>query len=372
MSSVASTEKTLRPDHCSEGLLDLRNTQSMAEEHTGPVPRDARWTWSCRAVEASTDWKVDRTESDQAPKAGDLVCVRVKDVGNHTRIMLASNEKVRLYEGDLLIGVFGNRYATDAFEGEVTGTKELHILSNAGMIGTVHTKNANSKSPTVLEFQGMVVDEAGRRLNLTDLLFEPKLPRQKTKNVILAVGTGMNSGKTTSVARMVKQLSRSGVRVAGCKVTGSVCSNDLLELQSTAILFSRDFSDYGFPSTYKSDPEQLKDLFLAMVADAQQVDPDVIIMEVADGILQQETSMLLSDELVAEYVAGVIVTAPCALSALEGTRQVQSKGHVVAAVTGIITNSPLFQREFEEHSEIPICTSSGQTLSDQVMGLLRN
>ena len=102
---------------------------------------------------------------------------------------------------------------------------------------------------------------------------------------------------------------------------------------------------------------------------AAQVSPDVVVMEIADGVLQRETQMLLTSDVVRPRVRGVVLAAGCAPSALFGAAQVKAYGHDVAAISGCITNSPLFMREFAEHCDIPIGSSvdRGEHLADLVI-----
>ena len=266
------------------------------------LPKGARWSWSCRHVDKSASWQLD-ADDQAAPRIGDVALVEVDKIANHTSLITAENEKMRIYEGDKLLCVFGNRYATDAFEGEAQTVEVLHLMTAGGMIGTVQTKHRSVKTPSQVSFLGYVTDPEGARLNLKDLCFTAKkTPLKKQRKIIFAVGTGMNSGKTTTSARMVRGLVERGVRVAACKLTGSVSHRDLFEMRATSPVFATDFSDYGFPSTYLCEREELLDLFHTMIADCEAHDPEAIVIEIADGVLQRETQILLNDPEVSQYV----------------------------------------------------------------------
>ena len=92
-------------------------------------------------------------------------------------------------------------------------------------------------------------------------------------------------------------------------------------------------------------------------------------MEIADGVLQRETKMLLTSDVVRPRVRGVVLAAGCAPSALFGAAQVNAYGHHVAAVSGCITNSPLFMREVSQQCDLPIGSSvdRGEQLAQLVM-----
>ena len=162
----------------------------------------------------------------------------------------------------------------------------------------------------------------------------------------------MNSGKTTTAAKLVKALLRRGVRVAACKLTGSVCQRDRGEFSATGAHFARDFSDYGFPSTYLATREELLALFETMLADAAPAQPDITVLEIADGVLQRETELLLGHDAVRRRVGGVLLTAPAPRPPCSGSRGSRAQGHAVVAVSGRITNSPLFVREFAASSPV--------------------
>lgn len=315
-------------------------------------------SWSCRMIDFSEPLQIGMDDAG-APRVGDVAVVEIQKVSNHTRIVNAANERRRFYPRDRFIGVFGNRYATDAFEAEVSGVDRLDLLTNAGMLGTVQSRHCNTAAPTRLKFLGFLTSVSGRRLNLKEAFFNVRQPATTTRNVVLVVGTGMNSGKTTTAARLVKGLVSQGIRVAACKLTGSVSHRDVFELRSASPAIACDFSDYGFPSTYLCSQSEISDLFHTMLADVRQVNPEIVVMEIADGVLQRETSELLRNELISKSIAGVLLTAPCALSALQAVSQVQMTGHRVVGVSGIICNSPLFTREFGSHCDLPVCSSLG-------------
>ena len=117
---------------------------------------------------------------------------------------------------------------------------------------------------------------------------------------------------------------------------------------SASPVYTIDFSDYGFPSTYKCELDELLDLFKTMISDIEKINPSLVIMEIADGILQRETKMILNSPLFQRWVNNIIVTADTAPSALYTTEYLTKKGYNVIAVSGAITSSPLYMREFEQ------------------------
>ncbi len=322
------------------------------------IPDVMRWSWACRVLKQPALDLISR-ENARAPKAGDLAVVQVTELGCHERITTRENMRLRIYAGDYLACVFGNRYATDAYEGLVEDVENLSLLTAGGMIGTVRSRHRSTGRPTNARFVGYLGGGDGQILNLKRLAFKPRNPRLAPKNLIAVVGTGMNAGKTTSCVRLIKGLSDLGLRVAACKLTGSVSNRDQDEMRAASAVRVLDFSDYGFPSTYLCPKTELMSLFRTMMADIEPSAPDVVVMEIADGILQRETAMLLEEARIRTALQGVVLAADNALSAHFGVQRLHSLGHDVLGVTGLLTSSPLCVREFNELSDVPVASSTG-------------
>lgn len=325
-----------------------------------------KWAWACRIL-SPTNYQIDSSQSAE-PNVGDIALVRVEQIGHHASMMNVSNRKLRLYHGDLVVGVFGNRYATDAVEAEVRGLDDLSMLTSAGMIGTVISKHQDFGKPTSLSFVSFLNNSGGQRVNLKHLKGLDATAKSKVGNLIVIVGTGMNCGKTTCVSKLVKQLYNEGLKVGACKLTGSVSNRDQDEMRSAYAKVTMDFSDYGFPSTYQATKEELLKLFSAMISDLGKKDVDVVLLEIADGVLQRETAMLLSEPAVKEAIKGILLTADSAPAALYAVGELKKLGYKIIAVSGRLTSSPLFVREFEKNSDVRVGSSadSGKELAEIV------
>src|SRR6266567_3023596 len=161
------------------------------------APSATQWSWACRKVEPVPLDPLEIT-GQAIPLPGDLAVVRVQKAGFHKYLTTAENRRLRLYPGAQFVGVFGNRYASDAYEAEVEGTGNLSLLTGTGMIGTVKSKHEVMGEPTRLSLIGFVRATEEARLNLKSRLFRPTTARRLPRNLLCVVGTGMNSGKTTA------------------------------------------------------------------------------------------------------------------------------------------------------------------------------
>ena len=334
------------------------STHSNQDRHPCTNLDSAKWGWACRILPEREDYRVEPVTD---ARVGDVLVGRVRSIQNHTRIMTRDSGRVRMYVGDIVVGVVGHRYATDAFEGfGKVRDGVVHLMTNAGMMGQVHRRHAAVKAPTELEVLGRLVTEDGVAVNLIERGFRRRAASASPANVVFVVGTGMNAGKTTSATKLVRGLIGEGLKVAALKVTGSVSPNDRTELEATGAAWVRDFSDYGFPSTYLAESSLVNELFETMLADAGDVQPDVVVVELADGVLQRETRSLLAQASRWSMVRGTVLAAPCALSAMKGCEVIQKEGLSVIGITGIISNAPLFIEEFQRNSQVPVLTSNDQ------------
>jgi hypothetical protein len=110
-----------------------------------------------------------------------------------------------------------------------------------------------------------------------------------------------------------------------------------------------------------------------MVASIEKVNPDVALMEIADGVLQRETHLLLSDPLIKQSAKGIVLTAESATSALYVVEYLKRMGYRVVAVSGAITSSPLYVKEFEQNCNIPVLPSIGddEKIPQYLVNLIR-
>jgi len=319
-----------------------------------------RWAWAGRGLKQEAAEKRYGLLIDQGrPVAGDAVVVHVDRIGHHQHIETEMERRLRLYEGDRLVGIFGNRYATDVYEGRVLELQKLHLLTVSGLIGTVTCRNREVGRPTAVTFLGYLADSHGHRINTKRLQFQPAPPHGQSPDLVLVVGTGMNTGKTTVMRKILRAMAASGVRVAGCKLTGTASPRDLYEMKATGAVLATDFSDYGFPSTYGESLDDLIRLMDLMGSACGRAGAEIAMIEIADGFLQPETRLLLESDEIRRRVRGVVVAGACSSSLLFATEYLRKLGHEVWAASGLITNSPLFVREFTDRSPIVVVSSRG-------------
>ncbi|EON24966.1 MULTISPECIES: hypothetical protein [Nocardioides] len=293
------------------------------------------------------------------PRPGDITLARVVEIGQHKRLESPTSRRAALFVGDEVVVAYGHRYAPDQFEAEVPeDLAPAHLVAAGGVVGRVTAQHAAIEDATVLQPLGLLADETGvltlERLapcRLVDPSSELGLPRPR---VVAVLGTSMNSGKSTTLACLVRGLVASGRQVSAGKVTGTGAGGDpgmFLDAGAARVL---DFTDFGFPSTYRLAHTQVRALLVSMIEHLSEPTTDVVVLEIADGVYQQETARLIGDPVFADLVDHVVFAAADSLGAAAGVSSLQAAGLDVVACSGVVTASPLAAGEARGALGVPV------------------
>lgn len=290
------------------------------------------------------------------PQAGDVVLAEVVRIGQHPRIENLAGRRGQLYVGDEVIVAYGNRYAPDQFEAFVPETlAPCHLAAGGGIAAEVRVRHGRMKAPTELRPIGLLARVDGRVINLADHGLAPA-PDAALPLAVAVLGSSMNAGKTTSAAAIIHGLTRAGLRVGAAKLTGTGSGGDLWAMRDAGARKVLDFSDAGHASTFLLSPEAVIAQAHTLLASFAPSDFDIVIVEIADGLLQRETAMLLEAAREARWFRSVVFAAADAMSASFGTNLLARLGLPACAVTGVISASPLASREAEANTGLPTLT----------------
>lgn len=316
-------------------------------------------TYACRSIDENA-YFIDSL-SEYTPKVGDVGLFEVLSIGKLGRIQSDTKAHRKIIKGDLIIAAFGNRYATGQVEGYVPSAPQdvYHLLGQGGVVG--HMVSANELfgfNPTQLKLVGYLCDIQGNVANTVEIgqgiAVSINNSYANSAKIILSIGSSMDSGKTTSAAYLVRGLKTGGHKVAFIKLTGTAYSKDAdLSLDMGADI-SLDFSYLGYPSTYMCTREELLDIHYRLLKIADQVKPEYIVIEIADGVLQRETSLLLNDIEFMSTIHGAMYACGDSLSALGGLSILQPLNVPLIGLTGLFTTSSLLVKEASAHSPLPI------------------
>ncbi|MGW5055241.1 DUF1611 domain-containing protein [Actinokineospora sp. NPDC004072] len=293
--------------------------------------------------------------ADHQPVHGDVVLAEITKVGYHQLLELTDGRKARLYVGDEVLVAYGARYAPDHFEAELPDDLgACGLVAAGGVLGKVRSRNAAVSAPTTVRPLGLLGDATGRIINVADLALGVPVSALRVPPTFVVVGTSMNSGKTTTVASLVHGLTRAGLRVGAAKVTGTAAGGDPWLFRDSGAVIALDFTDAGMATTFRIPLDRLVDGALLLHGHLMARGVDAIVLEIADGLLQPETAQLLDRPEIRRITSGVLFAAADSSGALYGVQRLRAGGHPVLAVSGLLTTSPLAQREAQAGLDVPV------------------
>jgi molybdopterin-guanine dinucleotide biosynthesis protein len=282
------------------------------------------------------------------PETGDLILAAVDSLGQHPGLQLPSGRRMQMFPGDEIVVAYGNRYASNQFESEVPNTLgPCHLSAGGGIASRVTSWHVRMKSPTQITPIGLLANNQGRRINLRDYAL-PTLMRFPSNHLttIAVVGTGMDSGKTQSCAYLVRGLIAAGLRVAYIKITGTGAGADTWLLKDAGASPVLDFTDAGMSTTYLAPLSQIETALVSLLAHAANESVDAAVVEIADGVLQIETSALLKSEVFASLVGGLMMASQDSMGASAGVHWLKQNARPpVLGLCGILSAAPLQARE---------------------------
>lgn len=304
------------------------------------------------------------------PRSGDVVLATVLEIGKHTKLEGPASRRAALHIGDEIVVAYGNRYAPDQFEAYVpAGLGPTHLVAAGGLAADVLHQHADMIDATRIQPLGLLHDgadvinvraSAAHAIRPFGALGEPTAERRP--RVIAVVGTSMNSGKSTTLAKLTSGLSQAGLHVAAGKATGTGAGGDRWMFADAGAHRVLDFTDFGHPSTFLLPHQEVKDVLGSLVsvlagftdpADATHT-PDIVLVEIADGLFQSETKALLHDPEVLDLFDAVVFASGDAVSAFGGVTLLASVGVTPLAVSGRLTASPLATREASQRLDVPV------------------
>ncbi len=295
-----------------------------------------------------------RLDLNRTPVAGDICLARIDNLGHHSRLELINGRRCTLYRGDEVILAFAHRYATDQFESVVPeNLGPCQMVASGGIASKVLTQHAGARRATQITPLGILCREDGRALNTSDEALSVATPLSRRQpELITVVGTGMNAGKTRAMNELVRSFNRYGLRTAAIKITGTGSGRDYWHYLDAGACAAADFTDAGHASTVNLTQEELEKILASLVSACS--DCDVIVAEIADGLLQRETRILLESAMLRSMTTSIVLAASDPLAAMGGLRQLTEMRLQPAIVTGTITKSSLMMREFERFEKTPV------------------
>ena len=314
---------------------------------------------------------------DHQPRSGDVAIFEVLEIGSLNAIQNEEGRNCSIFEGDRIMVTFGNRYASNQFEGYVPKGyhDEYDLLGKGGVAGIVRSMcyKLELLGPTKIKLVGYATGRDGQVINtIYNGVRGSKFSRKRRRNykTILSLGASMDSGKTTSAAYLCRGLKAAGNKVAFFKLTGTVFNKDKMLVYDCGADLATDFADFGFPSTYLCSQDCLMDLYAGLLDTAEKVNPDYVVIEIADGLLQRETEMLIANQTFMSTIDHVLFSCGDSLSALQGVTTLRSKGIEPFGLSGMINTRPLLVDEVNGNLKLPLLNLK-DLASENIVNLLK-
>jgi hypothetical protein len=267
------------------------------------------------------------------PTEGDLVLARTRqDEGAFQTVDDRSNKIVRLYSGDLFIGVLGTRYSSVNPSGFIPAHPIVRnsLMSIVAYPGIVAMLDCIPKSwhrpPMPVTIEGFFSEPDGAILNLRHYQkLRDMRPPKVFPPMVLVAGTSAETGKTTLVCSLIRGLlsRRKDISIGAIKACGTGRSKDseaYFDAGATRVL---DFVDAGWPSTYAMPPEaysrMLRNLLFNVGSDCH-----VVVAELGGDLLEACAPEALNELLPMNPI--VLFCVNDAMGAIAGMQTFRSGG----------------------------------------------
>ena len=295
--------------------------------------------------------------SSESPRAGDVIAVQaLTDSATYNMLELPTGRMAKINPGDLLLGALGRRRALKGFVGDVPESVQvgdhLHLLNMGGVIGCCTGHHSSLGDAIKVEVLGLVCDEEGRVLNVADVALPPRSSLGETAPIVIIAGTSMNSGKTYAATELIKQANRAGLRVAAAKLSGVACLRDTLNMADHGAIATASFLDCGLTSTVGVG--NLAPVAWSVIAHLNESSPDLIVIELGDGVLGGYSVESVFDDLeLREATAAIIFCASDYVGAWGGIELFRRRGVKIDLVAGSVTDSQMGQDYVEREFGVP-------------------
>ncbi len=299
--------------------------------------------------------------TNKPPEIGSVVLAKVVSVGeNKTTLQSPDGRDANLHEGDLILVAYGNRYAVEEYYALMPkDLRKCHLASSGGLASEIQEKNTLMGAPTVIKPLGLIADKDGTVLNTKDFALNPgrlksRLNISHRPPVLVVVGTGMDAGKTETVSNITKGMSRAGRNVGVSKMTGTGLRSDIYRSADAGATEVRDFVDVGgYPSTYLVPTEEILDIMEGQILCLMAHGADLIVIEVADGVCQEDNIRLFQSDRFKALQDGIILAGLDAPGTILATQKLHQAGLPPLCITGRCTMAASSTIEREYKASLP-------------------
>jgi hypothetical protein len=290
-----------------------------------------------------------RLGSDIPAVEGGVVAVRVlTSKSTYDQIELPSGRFSKVKPGDVVAGALGHRKALFGYSGHLPESVKpgdhVHLLNTGGVIGICDGVNPDLGRPFECEVLGQVLafPYLGERVGL----------ETRGIPIVAVVGTCMNAGKTQAACALIQAFAHRDMNVAAGKATGVSLRRDILAMEDAGARRTLVFTDMGVVTTTRENAPGVARALLTHLAAS---DPDVIVLELGDGLLGlYGVDAILDDPGVRESLHAVVLAANDPVGAWGGVRLLRERHALDAHVaTGPATDNAAGTKLVERETGVP-------------------
>jgi hypothetical protein len=117
-------------------------------------------------------------------------------------------------------------------------------------------------------------------------------------------------------------------------------------------------------------PERIVETLMSLVHHLAQSGVDAMVLEIADGVLQRETSALLRSDAFRHIVGGIVLAGGDSMGAAAGYQWMRDLPTPVLALSGVLTAAPLQVLEAQQATDLPVFDREGLATPENAMRLL--
>jgi hypothetical protein len=311
-------------------------------------------------------------------RAGNVIVVKaLQEKSVYDTLELDTGRMAHISREDVIAGVLGRRRALKGFVGDLPETiavgDRLQILNLGGVIGVCVSGHKDFGSPLQVEVLGMAVKK-GKPLNIAEGAIPPRKSLSGIPDfppLVLVEGTCMAAGKTQAACEIVQKLNQRGWRCAAMKATGVACMRDLLNMIDHGARDGLSFQDAGLPSTV--DTEDLPSVVKGLLAKLAEGKPDVIVVELGDGIIGgYGVQSLLKDAEIRKAAKAHVMCANDLVAAWGAVSVMKEMGLRIDVFAGPATDNLVGVEYIQRELKVPAANArtDGNRLADVVEGLL--
>jgi hypothetical protein len=247
--------------------------------------------------------------------------------------------------GDIFLGTPGHRESTRWVVGGVPEEgllpdKEYSILSSSGIVGEFVGSSPQRKNPVgKVKFLGTT---GSNKANIREFsAVSSKESSDKGAALYLILGTSAEVGKTTAGLTILRSLLHQGYsKVAVLKATGTSSVVELLTYRDFGAFTALDCVDFGLPTTYPSERNDISPVFDSAIRHTLALPADAVLIECGGDILGANVPIFLKCLKRTRAVDRLVLAAPDSLAAVGGLSVLDKLGFAVDLLTGPCTDTP--------------------------------